>query len=281
MQIQTYYPQNPLLKKYIKYYYFLKTESGDYATNYYAFPNTLQSFNIHKHGRGEIADNAVCVWGDPKLNPLIVVQGRYDLPLRVQLKGILDKVTIIFEPMGFNHFITSPFLQVAGHPSQIFSEWDHHDSYHPFIESFFGTMNYEERITILEDYLLSKYRPLNEELILDKALELLTDFNNELPVLKIAESINLTPRSFNRLFYKHIGVSPVSFRKIARFRHSLTNKMHYAQFKKLTEIGYESNFFDQSYFIKIYKNLTGSSPSRFFNTVERLANDQLILKQIK
>lgn len=278
MEIQTYYPKNPLLKKYIKYYYFLRTESADFISNYYAFPNTVQSFNIHKHSQCEIAENAIYLHGDEQYKPLMIVQGKYNLPLRVQLKGVFDKVTVIFNPLGFNHFIASPFLKISGQPSQVFTEWHHDDNCSLFLQAFFGTMDNTERITILENYLLSKYKPLEEESIMLKALDFLTDFDNEYPILKIAESVDTTPRSFNRVFYKHMGISPVAFRKIARFRHSLTNKILFAQFKKLTEIGYDSNFFDQSYFIKIYKGLTGTSPSKFFNSIEKLADNQLILK---
>ncbi len=38
MNIQTFYPQNSILKKHIEYYYILKTNSDDFTSTYYAFP---------------------------------------------------------------------------------------------------------------------------------------------------------------------------------------------------------------------------------------------------
>jgi hypothetical protein len=48
--------------------------------------------------------------------------------------------------------------------------------------------------------------------------------------------LSLNTRTFNRPFLTHVGISPVAYRKIARFRHSLKNKLFNDQFKKLTEI---------------------------------------------
>ena len=113
------------------------------------------------------------------------------------------------------------------------------------------------------------------------ALNQLTNFENETSIEEIAQSLSLNIRTFNRLFHRHFGISPVAFRKIARFRHSMKNKLFSDKFKTLTEIGYESNFYDQSYFINIYKNLTGNNPSKFFESIEKLADDRLIFKFIK
>lgn len=131
---------------------------------------------------------------------------------------------------------------------------------------------------LLEAFLLTIYKPFKEEEIFQKALNQLTDFENEYSIEEIARSISLNVRTFNRLFDKHVGISPVGFKKIARFRHSMKNKLFSNRFKTLTEIGYESNFYDQSYFNKIYKNITGKNPSKFFNSVEKLADDQLIFE---
>ena len=42
MQIETFYPEHPLLKEYIEYYYFQKTGSDNSSNEYYAFPNTRE-----------------------------------------------------------------------------------------------------------------------------------------------------------------------------------------------------------------------------------------------
>jgi AraC-like DNA-binding protein len=88
-------------------------------------------------------------------------------------------------------------------------------------------------------------------------------------------------RTFSRAFHREVGVSPVRFKKIARFRHSLQNKLFNEQFKRLTQIGHASNFYDQAYFINIYKQLTRQNPAAFFRGIDKLADDNLILSFVK
>jgi AraC-like DNA-binding protein len=280
INVETFYPENPLLRQHIEYYYFLKTDAPDFKTAYYAFPNTLQSFNIHKNASCTIADQAVTVRGGAGANNLIILQGKYELPMLVKLEGQLDKITINFKPLGLNPFLTSSLSEAAPHFSQIFIQWQTDKRYAVFIEAFYATPDNAERVRLLENYLLSRYQPLKENDLLQKSLDLLTDFDQAYSMGDIADSLSLTIRSFNRLFYKHMSMSPATFRKIARFRHSMKNKLFSDQFKTLTEIGYKSNFYDQAYFIKMYRKLTGDNPSRFFTSVEKLADDQLILKFI-
>lgn len=279
LHVETFYPQNPLLKHYVEYFYFLKSDEPEFNKTYYAFPNILQSFNIHKNADCKIKPHFTGIYENTKNKYFTIVQGYYEQPLLVNLKGRLDKVTILFKPLSLNHFINKPFNEVVGNPSRIFTEWDGSE-YSTFLDTFYKTGDNKKRVLLLEAFLLKIYKPLEKENLLQKALNQLTDFENESSIEKIAQGINLNARTFNRLFGKHFGISPVAFKKIARFRHSMKNKLFHERVKTLTEIGYESNFYDQSYFIKMYKNLTGNNPSKFFNSIEKLADDQLIFEFI-
>lgn len=280
MKVQTYYPENPILKTHIEYYYFLKNKSKDFSERYCSFPHINHSFNIHKNVTCEIGSDYTFVREHNNNGHLAIIQGKYETPLSVHLKGRMDKITIIFKPLGFNHFIDKPFACVASQPSQIFTEWQNDSDYLTLLNDFYGTEDNARRVQFLELFLLSKYRELKDYSILKKAIAQLTDFKNEYSIEEITNNIGMNIRSFNRLFRDQLGISPSGFKKIARFRHSLENKLSNKQFKKLTEIGYESNFYDQSYFIKMYKKLTEDAPTTFFQSIEKLADDQLIFKFI-
>lgn len=281
MKIETFYPRDPLLKEQIGYYYFLRTYTPDFKTAYYSFPNTLQAFNIHKNASYEIGPNNTHVFGVPEKKYMMIAQGKYESPLQVLLEGKLDKVTINFKPLGISHFIRRPLALVTPAHSQPFHEWDQDADTPAFLHAFFNTNDNDTRVDLLEAYLLQRYQPLSNEEILNKAVNSLMDFSTETPVPELAASLSTSVRSFNRLFYNNMGITPVSFRKIARFRHSLRNRLFNEQFKNLTDIGYESNFYDQAYFVKMYKKITGSNPGKFFKSVEKLADDNLIFQFLK
>jgi AraC-like DNA-binding protein len=281
MKIQTFYPTHPILKEYIQYYYFQKTDSDDFYAEYDAFPNTLQALNIHKNITCKIDSHLVKITGSKRPNYTMVLQGRFQSPLHAQLKGRINKVTIIFKPLGLNHFIRLPFKKIAGEPTQLFTEWVDDKNYLPFLQAFYEEARPKKRIDILENYLVSKYKACEEAINLFPSLALLSDFNEVHSIQEIADKLSLNIRTFNRLFQKHMAVSPAAFRKIARFRNSLKNKVSENHLSTLTKIGYNSNFYDQSYFNKEYKKTTGQNPSKFFKSIEKLADKQLIFRFVK
>ncbi len=280
MNFDAFYPDNALLKNCIAFYYFQKTDADDFSTEYYAFPNTFLSLNIHKNICCNINDHKVNVTGVKQENYLMILNGRYTLPLHVQQKGKIDKVTIIFKPLGLNHFIKNSLNEVAQYPTQIFTEWNEMNTL-LFLNQFFKERDNNTRIALLENHLLSLYQPFPEYKFLSEVLNILFDFDREISIEDIAKKYALSSRTFYRFFNKHLGISPVKLRKIARFRHSLRNKLFKSKFDTLTKIGYESNFYDQSYFNKVYKNLTGQNPKAFFDAIEKLADDQLIFQFIR
>ena len=123
MKFDTFYPKHALLKDIIEYFYFQKTDSDNFSTEYFAFPNILLPLNIHKNVACKINGHQVNVAGVKQKNYLMILNGRYEIPLHVQQKGKIDKVTIVFKPLGLNHFIKAPFNEVAQKPTQIFKEW--------------------------------------------------------------------------------------------------------------------------------------------------------------
>ncbi len=280
MKFDAFYPTHPLLKQAIEYYYFQKSESSNFITEYYAFPNTLLPLNIHENVTCKIKDHYVNVAGVKQKNYLMILNGRYEIPLHVQQKGKINKVTIVFKPLGLNHFITASFCEVAQKPTQIFKEWMKTNNCSTFLNQLFSEDDNEKRILILENYLLTLYKPFTYHPFLNDVLIMLNDFSNEISIEDIARNFSLSSRTLDRVFKKHLAISPAGFRKIARFRHSLKNKLFKNEFDTLTKIGYESNFYDQSYFIKVYKNFTGLNPKTFFNSIEKLADDRLIFRFI-
>jgi AraC-like DNA-binding protein len=62
-------------------------------------------------------------------------------------------------------------------------------------------------------------------------------------------------------FLQYTGLPPKLFCKINRFQHSLN--LVNANGQNLTNIAYESGYFDQSHFIREFKSFTGITPNSF------------------
>jgi AraC-like DNA-binding protein len=111
---------------------------------------------------------------------------------------------------------------------------------------------------------------LNERLLLfDKKINKLNLVSNviselaqeEYKVNMIAHRYGISPRYLQKIFLQYSGVTPNLFRKINRFQKSL--HLIANNNDSLTSIAHYCGYFDQSHFIKDFKEFTGTTPSDF------------------
>lgn len=278
MKFEARYPENAILKKYIQYYYFVQTNEKGHYSRYYSFPNITLPINIHKNVAVEIDGNKVRIKENATNSPIAIANGMRESPLLVEWSGCLDKITIAFKPGGINAFINRPLEKIVKGYGSIFTEWSSEPGYAAYLETFYKGSDIDKRLIVTEAFLLSICKPFDKEDLIFKAIELLSNFTYEKPISQVAAELDIAERSFNRAFKSLIGISPVGFRKIARFRQSLENKVVKDKFKRLIDIGYESNYYDQAYYVKMYKKLSGKNPSGLYRAIDKLADDNVIFE---
>jgi AraC-like DNA-binding protein len=81
-------------------------------------------------------------------------------------------------------------------------------------------------------------------------------------IAKLASDCNLSSRQFERKFKEFSGFSPRVFLNIARFAHIFKNNINTT--KILTEIAYESGYYDQPHFIRDFRKFSAYSPKEYF-----------------
>ena len=278
--IKTYYPINEQLKPFIYCYYLISDTPDDLHNLHYSFPHTFNAVSIYKSARLTQQHRHFTLTGDgPHGRSLCLLQGKFQYPLLVELNGRISRLTILFKPLGLNQFMDQPLGDLLDKSASAISLWPD-DVLKGLASQLFTADDIDKRLKLLENHLLDIYHPSPQPL-LENALTYLADFAQDLSIKDIADRINLPLRTFNRLFKMHLGVSPAAHRQIARFRHSLENKLFNEQLQKLTTIGYQSNFYDQSYFNKIYRQLSGSNPGKFFKSVQQVGDSNLVFQFVK
>jgi AraC-like DNA-binding protein len=154
-----------------------------------------------------------------------------------------------------------------------FSQELKNDVWRKFGESLFSS---EDEISKIESFLLSQFCDNQEVSNIENSLTLLENNNEQISISDIANKVGVNLKTFQRHFQKHLGCSPVEYRRICRFRTSLTNKLNNAQLKNLTEITYEEGYYDQSYFIKEFRKITNHNPKDFFKSASKVDGDKII-----
>jgi AraC-like DNA-binding protein len=84
----------------------------------------------------------------------------------------------------------------------------------------------------------------------------------EIALNDLQRQLNTSARSLHRMFETNVGMSPQLFKRVCQFHHAF-QQLNNLEFSRLTDIAYEHGFFDQSHFIRVFKEFTGISPKEY------------------
>jgi AraC-like DNA-binding protein len=119
----------------------------------------------------------------------------------------------------------------------------------------------EERIAVIEQFLLDIIRPHEPDALIRQAIRLIGRSHCHTPVRSLAKHFNLSEKQFKRRFIKTVGIPPKFYMRIVRLQYIL-RLMDSMQFSTL-DIALESGFFDQAHFIKEFKEFTNFTPKEY------------------
>jgi len=140
-------------------------------------------------------------------------------------------------------------------------------------KTLFEAKNSRDAIQIIESWLENNVTELNDDWrdLQEYLTKIATAGNAGFMTIKmLSKQYGWSDKKTERLFLKYIGFTPVQFIKIIRFRKSVEKL--FDNYENLTNLAYESGFYDQSHFIKEFYRYAGDKPSDFLkgsNTIAR------------
>jgi AraC-like DNA-binding protein len=256
-QIKRYPVQNPLLKKYIKFFWEINAEYTQLNHKIVPLRNINLRFNLSE------TPHYVCLNGKENLLEEVFFTGLHDRFMNAHLKlnGKVDMLGVCFLPEGFFPFLKTPvsefknqFLGADEVGFQITRALNEQLKVAPDVAT---------RLNILENSLLSlldagNYTPENFRQIFNA----LKQNDNSIRISKFCQQSNISIRKLERMFNKYVGVSAKTFATINRFQNSL-NQLLYSDYAKLSDIAYDNDYFDQMHYIKEFKHFAGNTPKSF------------------
>jgi len=124
----------------------------------------------------------------------------------------------------------------------------------------------------LEEFVLRYYnnnKPKPD--YIDHAANLIVEKNGMVNIADIMKDVFMSRRSFERNFFKKVGLSPKYYARIRR----MSNLMNLIAGKKnidWADIFCKCEFYDQSHFIKDFIEFTGRTPQQYLKENTELAN---------
>ena len=129
-------------------------------------------------------------------------------------------------------------------------------------EQIINTTSAQEKIILLQQFLLKQLSSQNEDLIFEYCIKKIAASKGRIPIKELEKKTGYTSRWLNMKFNDKLGVSPKNFASIIRF------KQYYQTFINHDEKSFFKNdfyelYYDQSHFIKDFKRFTGLPPTKF------------------
>jgi AraC-like DNA-binding protein len=119
----------------------------------------------------------------------------------------------------------------------------------------------QERIQIIENFLATQLNEKEPDMLI---LASIKKIHNEKGLCKIGElssGFGLSMDAFEKRFRKIVGSSPKQFSTVVRLKEVIKQQNNH---KLLTDLVYSFEYYDQSHFIKQFKEFTGQTPKHFF-----------------
>ena len=129
----------------------------------------------------------------------------------------------------------------------------------------------EEKVRKIDLWFLNFIRlhPLSEN-VTDRVVALIFEKKGMIAIKELTGIFHIGERQLERLFKKSVGLSPKFFSRIIRFNHIF--QLMKDRDRIWTDLAFTSGFFDQSHFIKNFKEFTGEDPSGYLFDQQNMAN---------
>ncbi|RKQ49923.1 helix-turn-helix protein [Roseivirga pacifica] len=207
------------------------------------------------------------------LQPRAMVIGQITKPYYVQPTGYVNAFSVRFYPYGFANFISKPLRQLADKDTPLTDLFDEKEA-KALEQAIIEAANTEARIAVLEKFLLGK---LSDQSVIDtivkSTIDVLSQTKGKEAINSILKDAPSKRRNLERKFSNQVGISPKQLGKIIRLQAALKLILNNTN-QKLTQVAYESEYYDQAHFIKDFKEFTGTNPKEY------LSDDQMMLSSL-
>lgn len=271
MNYQTYKP-NKDIESIVKFYWTLKVPFDPKNQKQKIIPDGCveMTFNFGDKIRKYTSEN------DFILHPNTMVMGQRTKSFDIWPTGNVDTFAICFYPIGFANFVKMPLENLVDKETPI-SELFGQVAVYELEQQMIKAINTQQRIEIIEIFLLKILNETNTiSNIVKSTVDALLKTNGTKPINVLLKDDISKRRQLERHFKKQIGISPKQLGKAIRLQTTL-NLLLNNKSQTLTDIAYESDYFDQNHFIKDFKDLVGVTPKEFLGS-ENMALSFLFYK---
>lgn len=250
---QILYP-SPLLSRYIKYYWVLKTDEIE-PLAVQTIPSGCVHLVFHRGNNLNIQSKG--------LQPKNFIRGQFSTHGSLISEGNIDMIAIIFHPQGLNPFMRCRMSDLYNHYINV-EDLEDIELNHLKC-SLSSERNVQACIQWIELFFMKRLTEvdLNFKRIENSIRQIIhhpiIDMNT------LAESSCLGYRQFKRVFTEQIGMSPKEYHRVVRFQRALYILQN-SPAVEIADLAYACGFYDPSHLVKDFRIFASSSPTQYLST---------------
>lgn len=210
------------------------------------------------------------------LQPRDMILGQITRQFTIEPTGTVSSFAVRFYPYGFANFVDTPIERLANTETpldRVFGE--------AVAASLAGKVRQapdtQTRIAVVEDFLLSRLGDARTiDAVVRTTVEAMFATKGSRAIKSLVNDDAAKRRKLEREFRRKIGMSPKQLGKVIRLQTALKLILNRGP-ESLTDIAYESEYYDQAHFIKDFREFTGITPKSFLGS-EAMALSSVIYK---
>lgn len=176
--------------------------------------------------------------------------------------GTVHMIAVVFHPFGAKAFFDFPICELSN--SIVSPEELSIGSLKELEDKILHATDDSVCIHRIESFLIKRLNPLEEHNYkrIAKAVNTINLGKEGLSVSRLAETVCLSRKQFQRIFSAYVGATPKEFMRIVRFHRALYTLQNHPMMN-FTTLAYECGYYDQAHMTNEFKLLSGYTPSQY------------------
>lgn len=196
------------------------------------------------------------------IQPREMVLGQITEPFYVEPTGYVNTFAVRFYPYGFHAFVPVAGKDLANKETPISVLFGEKDA-EALTRKIVQAADTQGRIEIMEAFLMTR---LHDEPTINNIVTTTIDAmlagGGSSSIVSMLKGNLSRRRQLERDFIKRVGISPKQLGKVIRLQTALKSLLNNPS-EKLTQVAYDSEYYDQAHFIRDFKEFTGITPKEF------------------